>query len=121
MRRKRDEAARNVLVGCNLNLAGEGDQRPIPAYRTHSKNCGDIRTVSTRPAATSISVESGRCANARTNSRYRPGGRPPKTKPPTLSAIADACGELGASPGVAARIRWCGRAPPESASVLTTP
>src|SRR6266404_2267468 len=28
MRRKRDEAARNVLVGCNLNLAGEGDQRP---------------------------------------------------------------------------------------------
>ena len=29
MRRKRDEAARNVLVGCNLNLAGEGDQRPF--------------------------------------------------------------------------------------------
>src|SRR6266404_6050818 len=52
MRRKRDEAARNVLVGCNLNLAGEGDERPIPAYRTHSKNCGDIRTVSTRRGAT---------------------------------------------------------------------
>src|SRR6266550_7399750 len=28
MRRKRDEAARNVFAGCNLNLAGEGDQRP---------------------------------------------------------------------------------------------
>jgi hypothetical protein len=28
MRRKRDVAARNVLVGCNLNLAGQGYQRP---------------------------------------------------------------------------------------------
>jgi hypothetical protein len=49
-----------------------------------------MRTVSTRPATTSTEVESGRCANARTNNRYLPGGNALKTKPPTLSAVADA-------------------------------
>ena len=38
-------------------------------HRTHSKNCGVSRTVSTRPATTSTCAESGLWAKARTKSR----------------------------------------------------